>query len=278
MLPTEFDHKATSFSEANLVYLAHCANIAYDPKEKIRQVLSKLGFDLSKDSFFIEDKETDTQCFVAGDNEKIIVSFRGTEKEKTEDLRTDAKIIRIPWPSEDRPLGKVHRGFCDAVNNVWNRVSTEILSLRTNEQSVWFTGHSLGAALTTLAAASLYFKDKKQLINGVYTFGQPRVGNSDFATLYNADLKEKTFRIVNNNDVVTRVPGRPRFSHVGSLMYFTTEEQLYRDEELSWWEKFLNRTEGRLDDVMELGLDDIKDHSMDIYQELCEKTYQHNCS
>ncbi|MCI5125416.1 MAG: lipase family protein [Candidatus Electrothrix sp. AR5] len=274
MLPTEFDHKATSFSKANLVYLAHCANIVYEPKEKLGQILSEMGFNLNKDRFFIEDKETDTQCFVAGDSEKIIVSFRGTETEESKDLKTDKKIIRTRWPSKDQPLGKVHRGFYHALKSVWSKVAKEIVSLRTNEQSVWFTGHSLGAALTTLAAATLYFYDKKQLVSGVYTFGQPRVGNSDFATLYNADLKEKTFRIVNNNDVVTRVPARPRFSHVGSLMYFTQEGQLCSDGDLSWWGKFWDKMEGRLDDFMELGTDGIKDHKMGTYQELCEKAYK----
>lgn len=60
----------------------------------------------------------------------------------------------------------------------------------------WFTGHSLGAAVASIAAAS--FKH----FHALYTFGSPKVGNLAFSK----GLEKKTFRIVNYNDPITFLP------------------------------------------------------------------------
>ncbi len=275
MSKRKFEHKATTFSKANLAYLAHCANIVYKSKEEIREELNILGFDVNGSNFFFDyankEEGVDTQCFIAGDSEKIIISFRGSEK-KLGDWATNKRVIKTNW----NPSGRVHRGFYRAVDSVWDKLADEILKLRTNNQSLWFTGHSLGGALTTLAAALCMNSQEIQsgLIN-IYTFGQPRTGNSDFANFYNSKLKDKTYRVVNNNDLVTRVPFQSMsYSHTGSLKYFSADGELIDDGELSWWGRFWDRLKGRYDDLLELGPDSIKDHKMDTYQVLCEKAYQ----
>jgi hypothetical protein len=75
---------------------------------------------------------------------------------------------------------------------------------------LFYTGHSLGAALATLAAGR--FPPR-----ALYTFGSPRVGDGEFATTLEG---VPTFRLVNNRDLVTGVPrkvGRVRLAHVGQL-------------------------------------------------------------
>jgi pimeloyl-ACP methyl ester carboxylesterase len=71
---------------------------------------------------------------------------------------------------------------------------------------VWFCGHSLGAALATLAA------DRYPATRGVCTFGCPRVGDNTFAAAFNANRANKTLRYVNHHDVVTHVPA-PLFGY-----------------------------------------------------------------
>ena len=271
MIVIKFDHKATSFSEANLAYLAHCANIAYKTKGELGDEFEDMKFDLYRDSFFIEDKKTDTQCFVVGDGDKIIVSFRGTEG-KIKDIITDKKFFPTNFPTGKRS-GLVHRGFYKAFNSVWKKIEEEIVYLRNNGQSVWFTGHSLGAALAIIAAATMRIQNNEGL-NGVYVFGSPRVFDNIFAHSYDNKLKDKTYLFVNNNDFVTRVPTPPIYSHVGQLMYFSSKGKLYRDEDLSWWKKSWDKMKGHWDDFMKLGVDSIKDHRMNRYQELCEKVYK----
>ena len=41
--------------------------------------------------------------------------------------------------------------------------------------SVWYTGHSLGGALASLATAQM--RRQEVPVDGLYTFGQPRTGS-----------------------------------------------------------------------------------------------------
>ena len=266
----KFNHKAKRFSKLNLAYLAHCAKLAYCDKATIGEELQKLNLDTSADRYFISDADTDTQVFIAGDNKKIIISFRGTEGTKIDDWATDARIFKETW-TDNNPLGEVHKGFYRALESVWDEITAELNLLRTNNQSVWITGHSLGGALAVLAGATLSLQQPEKSVNGIYTFGQPRIANASFTKNYNNKLKNITFRFVNNNDVVTRVPPQIfGYSHVGHLMYFDHRGKLYSDNKLSWWARFWDRLEGRYDDIFDLTPDGIGDHSMSIYQSLSE--------
>lgn len=68
--------------------------------------------------------------------------------------------------------------------------------------SVWFTGHSLGGALATLAI--LDFKLTNVASGSAYTFGSPRVGNPAFASGYNRYIPT-TYRMTNHHDIVPHV-------------------------------------------------------------------------
>lgn len=71
---------------------------------------------------------------------------------------------------------------------------------------VVFTGHSLGGAMTVHAAIDTILSgwiDPKQVV--VYTYGQPRVGNSAFTNV----LKNQAggaFRVVHHRDIVAHIP------------------------------------------------------------------------
>ena len=71
-------------------------------------------------------------------------------------------------------------------------------------RKIWFTGHSLGAALATLAASSF------SQTQGICTFGCPLVGDDVFARTFASQVGGRSFRYVNNLDVVTHVPLRIR--------------------------------------------------------------------
>jgi triacylglycerol lipase len=262
-----FYHQARAFSKINMAYLAHCSLMVYEPRKTIRPWLVEQGFDLERDNFFFSTKKTDTQCFVAGDRRKIIIAFRGTE-DKINDWGINLQISKNEWP-EENPIGRVHSGFQEALEEVWPDIKSEINSLRNNNQTIWITGHSLGGALATLATAALKFSNLNLDINGLYTFGQPRVGDHEFARNFNEKFKKKSFRLVNNNDVVTRVPPQLfGYSHIGSLKYFDTDGKLHSDGRLTWWSKFWDRLEGGIEGVADCRLDGIDDHSMIQYQEL----------
>jgi hypothetical protein len=64
---------------------------------------------------------------------------------------------------------------------------------------VWLSGHSLGGALATLAAAHI----GQDAVQGLYTYGCPRVGDAAFAGKLPA---RSHYRFVHRDDWVPTVP------------------------------------------------------------------------
>ena len=135
-----------------------------------------------------------TDAYVAWQEDWLLVTFRGTEPDQLEDSLTDAALALVPWTS-----GRVHYGFKKALDVIWPTLMDTLDGLAPG-RAVWFCGHSLGAALATLAA------DRFVTAGGVCTFGSPRVGDRAFAAAATRTLSGRMLRFVNNHDVVTHVP------------------------------------------------------------------------
>jgi triacylglycerol lipase len=252
-----FDHYATQYSPNNALSLAHCAKWAY-LDAALAEAKVKQELQLSKFRF-VDIKASDTQAFVAADDHKIIVSFRGTEPSKLKDILSDLRLDRVYFP-----LGLIHAGFIKAVDSAWREIAPTIRLFQDNNQTLWFTGHSLGAALATLGVAKML--DFAIPVSGLYTFGQPRVGNQNFADAMNKEMEKRYFRFVNNNDVVTRVPLRSMgYSDCGYFMYFDKNQVLVDD--LKVWNRLLDGIHARIEALGEKGTDGINDHNMDKYIE-----------
>jgi triacylglycerol lipase len=254
-----FQSSASAYSLNNAYWLAQAAQIAYQDKATIQPAVAKLG--LNNFEFL---SRRDTEGYVAGNERIIIVAFRGTEPTHLQDLLADARIHKVqgPW-------GVVHRGFLHAFELVEDDMVNVIRRLRnkTNPQSLWCTGHSLGGALAVLAAAHLLAEGHR--VNGLYTFGQPRVGDETFATECVNRLAKQYFRFVNNNDTVTRVAPRVLgYAHTGEVRYIDTDGQIQAD--ISFWDRFLERVKGRMEDFLKPGTDGLKDHGMQHYLEHIE--------
>ncbi len=252
----DFDAKTRSFSKKNAYGLGRASQLAYKDGEDVKTKIDSWGFP----EFEIFDNN-DTQAFIAGNNDMLLLAFRGTESMK--DWMTDANFDLIGGPG-----GKVHEGFSTALSCVWRDVWGYIREDR-NGRALWITGHSLGAALAALAVAKLRL-EKDEPVNGLYTFGHPRTGDKDFARNFNADFSLQAFRYVNNNDIVARVPFRAmNYSHVGTFKYFDKGGNERHD--ISWWDKVKDRLSGRLEDILKPGTDGIKDHSMEKYVKCLKK-------
>ena len=254
-----FNARANGFSIENAYCLAKLSELTYeDEAAKVIATGQSWGFAKDRCVFY---NRGDTQAFIFHDDEKILVAFRGTEPTHLEDWMSDAKIRKTAAPG-----GNVHRGFYGALMLVWHDMEQWLEGARRPEQSLWITGHSLGAALAALATASLLFSEAAPRVNGLYTYGQPRCGSEPWAAAFNMRFKAQAFRVVNNNDVVTRVPpSNLNYSHIGQLKYIDADGRMHSDGDLSWWARFWDRVEGRLADFGHVGPDGIRDHSIATY-------------
>ena len=204
-----FRPMATGFEMVNAWWLIEAATLAYADPAFAREKFYRAG--LPELAFF---NGPGTQCYVAGNDKVIIVAFRGTEVRPRPDtlnygnIVADLMVDMEFWLVESGRGGKVHRGFRRGLEEVWEMVYGYLVSQRQgNNRTLWFTGHSLGAALATLAAQ--WYGPGCTL----YTFGSPRVGDQEFVE----SLAVSAYRFVNHQDVVTRVPPPVLYRHVGEL-------------------------------------------------------------
>jgi len=232
-----FNPNTTRWNANNALALAYASQLAYADSPPVSQTLNDWGFDASKFVFLDSD---DTQGFVTANDQMILVSFRGTQANDIWDWMTDADIVLRPFVA-----GLVHKGFYDGLQAVWNPLLAAVKQFQDRGQSLWFTGHSLGAALACLAVARLLFEER-QPVHGLYTFGHPRTGDFVFSRDFDHEFEDQTFRFVNDCDIVTRIPPRVLgYSHVGQLLFFDDQGILQTDEH--WWIQFLNSVQVGLD-------------------------------
>ena len=206
----------------------------------------------------------DTQCFVAANNDAVIVAFRGTETDVIGDWITDIDFDLI-----DGPLGgKVHGGFYEVLSNVWQLVDRQVSFLYEKPSTtLWVTGHSLGAALATLAVAR--WRKRFREASGLYGFSQPRIGDRAFSVTFDFDYKPCAFRIVNSHDIVSRIPPRVLgYRHTGTFKYFNEPGELL--DHIYWWRAFLRGWHGNVEDVLEWCGHGVRDHNMTLYRQYIE--------
>jgi len=205
-----FRFNITSFDGINAWWLAEASTLAYADEDFVRSRFREAG--LPEVTFF--EKEG-TECYVANNDRFAIVAFRGSElsrkKEKADlnvvvaDLRTDMDFRLTDWEQG----GKVHRGFKEALDEVWPDLLPHVRKIQEKGCKIWVTGHSLGGALATL------FAGRYGNVQGVYTFGSPRVGNEVFKEHFEVGM----YRFVNNRDIVPRLPPPGAYVHVGTLKF-----------------------------------------------------------
>lgn len=205
-----------------------------------------------------EQKAT-TQAFVLQDKnvdpELIVVAFRGTEFFSSDDWISDFDLSWYEIPG----MGKVHAGFMKALGLQkslgWPKDIVQVDDnnqpfpayyflrkllkqlLEKNEKARFVvTGHSLGGALAILFPAILAFHEESWFLKrlaGVYTFGQPRVGDGNFVEYMKGQLAKHEvpyYRVVYSNDMVPRLPydnSTFMFKHFGTCIYYNS---LYKEK------------------------------------------------
>jgi hypothetical protein len=167
---------------------------------------------------WVTNKETDTQGYVAINTDTIYIVWRGSSS--VNDFLRDSNIRKVKFLKEGE---LVHVGFLNAFNSIKDYLDKVIdnsfkkIGGIDKIKNIVICGHSLGGALSTLTAYHFCEKypelrEKVQKIS----IGSPRVGNSTFSKNYNK-LVPFTLRIVNDNDLVARIP-KIGYKHVDCVL------------------------------------------------------------
>lgn len=193
---------------------AELARLAYWHYEEGGQVLNHFN-NLLKQAQFSEPvllldkrstvtKRTSTQGFAVIKGDTAYVAIRGTQPDDPSDILIDGLFWPVTWQGE----GLVHDGFSRA----YNSIAGQLLQWLDKSQAskVYITGHSLGAAVATLAAAML---PESHLV----TFGSPRVGDPAFAAMFKDRVVD---RYVNCADIVAMLPPESAYyQHLHGMHY-----------------------------------------------------------
>jgi triacylglycerol lipase len=215
--------------------MATIASMSYQDADTVVQKMHDRGFE----QFHFFDRG-DTQAYLVGNATKLVLIFRGTEPKNAEDWITNAQVVKVQACG-----GRVHAGFWQACQAVWPDLESEVQRMGrqfATPPPLFLTGHSLGGSLAILAAAQLQLAG--QAVQGVYTFGCPRIGDRQFAMQYNRRLYNCTYRLVNHRDIVTQLPpAEMGYTHVGQLIYFDAQgvrqiSPFPNDNDFGWAESF----------------------------------------
>jgi len=136
---------------------------------------------------------------VSFDDEFHVLSFRGTEPNEGLDILTDALVEKHIWDEDEDEW--VHRGFFLSMDVLWPELLEDLSKL---EGDLYITGHSLGGAIAVLTGRRVLDTEFESLtLQGVYTYGQPMVGNARFA---HQSQGLNLYRHVYDRDVVAYLP------------------------------------------------------------------------
>jgi predicted lipase len=212
---------------------------------------------------WLANAKTDTQGFTALSSDTLYIVWRGSSSPK--DFLKDAQVKKVNFVE---PGEKVHNGFYTAFESIKEDLYSSINYIISNKldkiKSVVICGHSLGAALTVISSYMIC-KDFPQIAHLVknITVGCPRVGNSTFKNNYNK-LVPKSIRIVNDKDLVTRIP-KIGFTHINEGITLNEKGEVITYSSLN-----------PLRYIVEIFISDItgeaaKDHFVDNYLKVIDK-------
>lgn len=196
-------------------------------------------------------------AFVATSGDAIFVVFRGTKT--VAEWISDATFTQVPY----RPVSgsaRTETGFTAIYDTIDTAIIDEVNALAASGAytDLYVTGHSLGAALATLAAPDLAGATGFQA-PVLYNFASPRSGNPAFAGL--VDALPTSWRIANTNDEVPKLPPAISVVFNGDTPEFFFYEHIDSEYPLTFGHPIRN-----LDDLGE-------NHAMcNYYATLCDET------
>jgi len=235
-----------SFKEKSLLF-AKLSSIAYNNTKNAKSQAKKLGFTTTE--FYEKDG---AQAYRFMNKTDLVIACRGTQPTEFNDLKADLKAL----PVMAETVGRVHIGFKTEVDDIWPMIEEDINRKTNVTKTLWFCGHSLGAAMATIMASRA--KHNVELNDPVelFTYGSPRVGWKKYCN----SLDVVHHRWKNNNDIVTTVPlAVMGFKHHGTQHYINAYGNVRKP---TGWQMLKDRWRGMWMGIKQGKIDNFGDHSM----------------
>ena len=179
------------------------ASLSYRYNHLFEETCAKWGLDNNK--IYNIDNQL-VFCVFSLDN-KIVFSFKGSSD--IQDFVNDIDIIETD--PELNIKGMIHKGAYDILfhNNRYLKIIDIINDNK--DKDIYFSSHSLGALTSSIMF--VYIKNNLPDIKlKLITFGSPRCGDFIFSQ------QIQSIRIVNGNDLITKLPLPIGYSHCESVM------------------------------------------------------------
>ncbi|CEI93252.1 hypothetical protein RMCBS344292_07491 [Rhizopus microsporus] len=136
-------------------------------------------------------------------NEPIDSTWIGPDKDiRTHSMYAQAeeyilKLIQQSMPSDPRPASR------GSGLSSHGRTSTF-----KKKKRLFITGHSLGGAMGTIFLGKMLQSNSPLLEHfaGLYTYGQPKIGDAEFSRVFSPKMTSKIFHHAYNNDIIPRIP------------------------------------------------------------------------
>jgi len=238
-----------NFNERSLLF-AKLASIAYCNIKDAKSQAKKLGFTTTE--FYEKDG---AQAYRFMNKDDLVIACRGTEPTEFNDISADLKAI----PVMAETISRVHQGFKAEVDELWPAITEDINRKANLGKTLWFCGHSLGAAMATIMASRCLHDEELNDPVELYTFGSPRVGWRGYVK----SLGVTHHRWKNNNDIVTTVPlWVMGYVHHGTEHYLNAYGN-YRKP--TGWQLWKDKWRGIWMGLKQGKIDSFGDHSMTEY-------------
>jgi triacylglycerol lipase len=221
--PFELDllaEASSGYDAKNAYELMRLCDLSYQDESAVAGELAQRRIDPVVGHYrAFSNSSTHTFAYYVEAKGAAFVVFRGTDPKSWQNIAEDGDAAAAP-----EVVGYAHAGFALALDGVWSDLAAYVRSR--DPLPLYVTGHSLGAALATIATARMLLDPNGVTIPvaALYSIASPRAGDAAFANgLAEVMAGAGTYfaRIVNECDPVTNMPVRagpplfvPFFEHV----------------------------------------------------------------
>lgn len=188
-----------------------------------------------KCNFIFDYNECYAITAVSHSMKKIILAYRGTTS--TKQLIDEFATVLGKFKVSNKIGGEIQKYFSNANDQLYPCAKRSLTDLVNQypAYNVIITGHSLGGAVASIAAAELVFDNViDNEVTTLYTFGMPRPGNREYAISHDKYIS-KSWRVVHFRDAVAMIPTKTVFE--GSPYHH--QREIFYGEDISMFSDYI---------------------------------------